>query len=708
MNWSQWPFYPKALTQMIGPTEREGAGEEFFSLLASGCTERLGRSLTILEPEINENGDRITELDPDDPAKRRLRFRRIRRVNPREHFAKFCLYLRDLLGQDEVCHESDERNARRVFAEALEDPHGMDNRVSEYLCQAGLIDQAAVILCYETPVAVVLSGQFLPDDTKARQLISIRIDELAQKYHFDTKRKEELCELVNKLDTRDEFVLRYMKKATQRNLWRVPELEKPDAVAPDLLLHEVKHIGHIANTQFQMHKRDLESSFRHRIRQELADIPGSRSDREAIARKFEDVLHEVQQFCGVEYLVLFVSPHRFISYESQSHLLQPLVMVGLESEVPPDTVHFNWRKAVRRSRDWLPIEKTSEEEGIPSYRARNLLVLGQHSEASLAIKRDGLRGEQAALFENAAALYPVYLSDAYRAILLWGPFSHLNSEQISRERPFLEEVSDLVARRALGLIQLSDSERRTETWEAVASLLGHHSRRAMTPVSIGVRIISTNLQGEKTYTREEALAACHSLEAASRFIAYAVRAPLFSFAAMAENVYEFIPYSLGDTLRECVDLYLPTAMQKKVDITLDSSVHDLPDIELDPQKMRDAIGYVLDNAIKYSHPDKEVRIYGRQIDDSRVRLTIEDFGQGIRDDEMSRIFDRGYQGERSRKSLDEEGAGMGLFHARLIIAAHKGKILVRCHSGPRTEDSSRLEGYVVQFTFVLPVKQTDD
>jgi signal transduction histidine kinase len=182
--------------------------------------------------------------------------------------------------------------------------------------------------------------------------------------------------------------------------------------------------------------------------------------------------------------------------------------------------------------------------------------------------------------------------------------------------------------------------------------------------------------------------------------------PLSSFAALVEAVYQFAPASLDAIVRDCVTLYHPMALEKSVTVRVDPSVAGLPKVEVDMAKMRDAVGYVLDNAIKYSHKNKEVRIYG-ELSGNRVRLAIEDFGQGIKNEERRLIFGRRYQGERSQKALYEEGEGMGLFHARLIVESHKGTIWCGCKSGPRSEASARLEGYLVWFTFELPIKQSD-
>ena len=49
--------------------------------------------------------------------------------------------------------------------------------------------------------------------------------------------------------------------------------------------------------------------------------------------------------------------------------------------------------------------------------------------------------------------------------------------------------------RVLGSVQRLDSEHRTDTWGIIAGLLAHFSRRAMTPVSAGVKIITDYLDG---------------------------------------------------------------------------------------------------------------------------------------------------------------------------------------------------------------------
>jgi len=703
MSWEQWPFRPQSLTDMIGPSKDASYNERFVSLLVSGCSERLGRALTVLEPELDTAGEPVEEPDPNHPGETRLKLRRIDQINPREHFAKFCAFLRELPGQEEACRHFDENIARQVIRIAKEDPKRLGEFVRGYLCRSNLIDQVGVIRYYRTPVAVVFSGQFLPDGEGSRTQLCAFIDNLVAEHGLSEAQRQELQALADKLETRDRFIQRYIREREQRepSASAMPEKQKP--TVSQLFLDEVKEIERIACAQFQMHKRNRESTFRHELRQKFPALPAA--SRGTIAERTQPILEKICRFCGTTYLALFVSLQRYISYEGSRNLLSPFALAGIRDEIKSGILHFNWRKAGLTSGVQSGTGDSSGSSSDASKAAPTLALLTQHEEVQRAL-RNGLKGGTAAFFSDATMLCQMYLSDAYRAVLIWGPFPHLTPTDLKRETNFLEEVSELVMMRVLSLVQLCDSERRTTAWGDVAGLLVHHSRRAMTPVSTGVRIISDHLRDGRTYSKQDALRACDSLEAASRFIAQAVRAPLFSFAAMAEEAYEFAPASLDAIVRDCVALYLPMALDKMVTVKVDPSVAELPKVEVDAVKLRDAIGYVLDNAIKYSHRNKEVRIYG-SLSGRDVRLTIEDFGQGIEEDELHLIFGRGYQGRRSRKATYEEGEGMGLFHARLIVEAHKGKIWCGCRSGPRHEGSAKLEGYRVWFTFELPIKQSD-
>ena len=61
---------------------------------------------------------------------------------------------------------------------------------------------------------------------------------------------------------------------------------------------------------------------------------------------------------------------------------------------------------------------------------------------------------------------------------------------------------------------------------------------------------------------------------------------------------------------------------------------------------------------------------------STILVSVDDSGPGVPSDELERIFDRFYRGERSRRREDPTsgGAGLGLAIARGLVQAHSGRI----------------------------------
>jgi signal transduction histidine kinase/ligand-binding sensor protein len=693
MGWEHWPFYPRSLTDMIGPYDIGESSERFVSLFVSGYGKQLGRPFTVLEPELDRMGEPIKKLDPERPEDTNLKLRRIDQFNPHEHFTPFCDKLRALPGQDEACKVCDVNIARLVFRAATEQPEMLKEFATGYSCRMNLIDQAGVIWYHQTPVAVVLSGQFLPDDDSSRKKLYVLIGKLLSDHEITDKEEKELRTLVKNLETRTEFINRYVQGRSSD----LSSKDKAELTVNDLFLQAVKGIEQIACAQFQMNKRDREGRFVHALREKIPYI--SVMNRQLIAEGMQLILEEVQRFCGNKYLALFISPRQYISYEGNPNLLDLFMSAGVEDEVIKGILHFNWHKSQSRLSEVIDSNKKGYSN--PDLSSNHSFISLMKGDIQRAIK-NCIKGENASFFYDTTLFCRLQLSDTYQAILLWGPFAHLNISSLEEEIRFLEEISELVMMRVLSSVQLADSAYRTEVWEDVAGLLSHYSRRAMNPVSTGVKIISDYLRGETTYSRKDAEAACESLGTASKVISQAVRSPLASFAATSEKTYTFLLTSLDIIVHDCVAHYLPMALEKQISIKIDSSVSSLPQIEVDKQKIGTAIENVVENAIKYSHRNKEIRIKG-ELSGAFVRLTIEDFGLGIKDEDRRLIFGREYQGERSKKALYEEGNGLGLFHTRLIVDAHKGKIWCECRSGSRVEGSAKLEGYRVWFTFELPI-----
>jgi len=132
---------------------------------------------------------------------------------------------------------------------------------------------------------------------------------------------------------------------------------------------------------------------------------------------------------------------------------------------------------------------------------------------------------------------------------------------------------------------------------------------------------------------------------------------------------------------------------------------DLPVIQGDAKRLRQALWNIISNAMKYTPDGGQIRIAGQSIDNT-VHLTVEDSGVGIPKEEQKRIFDRFRVLENrtlhrsSKTGFMGAGLGLGLTVAKGIIEAHGGQIWVESEG----YDEERLPGST--FHILLPVANT--
>jgi two-component system, OmpR family, sensor histidine kinase SenX3 len=107
--------------------------------------------------------------------------------------------------------------------------------------------------------------------------------------------------------------------------------------------------------------------------------------------------------------------------------------------------------------------------------------------------------------------------------------------------------------------------------------------------------------------------------------------------------------------------------------------------------LRTAVFNILDNAIKYSGENVDVRVRLTAPDEKRIVLSVQDNGVGIPSDDVKRIFRRFYR-VTHRSLAHIKGTGLGLFIVKAIAEKHGGKVFAE----------SEGEGQGATFTIELP------
>ncbi len=119
------------------------------------------------------------------------------------------------------------------------------------------------------------------------------------------------------------------------------------------------------------------------------------------------------------------------------------------------------------------------------------------------------------------------------------------------------------------------------------------------------------------------------------------------------------------------------AAEKNIDLELTCG-EDLTGC-IDGAFLEQAVANLVDNAIKYSPPDRVVRLSATRAGDRAV-IRIQDEGIGIAAEHLPRLFERFYRVEKSR-SRKQGGTGLGLAIVKHIVQAHGGHITVESTPG---------------------------
>ncbi|MHC5249423.1 HAMP domain-containing sensor histidine kinase [Enterococcus sp. LJL120] len=127
--------------------------------------------------------------------------------------------------------------------------------------------------------------------------------------------------------------------------------------------------------------------------------------------------------------------------------------------------------------------------------------------------------------------------------------------------------------------------------------------------------------------------------------------------------------------------------------TLDDDLHEEVDVKIYRNHFEQLIIIILDNAVKYSTNRKEVHISISR-NSTAFELAIQDFGEGITEEDLKKIFNRFYRVDKAR-ARTKGGNGLGLSIAKQLVENYKGTISV---------DSSVGHGTIFRITLPLVVK----
>jgi signal transduction histidine kinase/DNA-binding NarL/FixJ family response regulator len=149
--------------------------------------------------------------------------------------------------------------------------------------------------------------------------------------------------------------------------------------------------------------------------------------------------------------------------------------------------------------------------------------------------------------------------------------------------------------------------------------------------------------------------------------------------------------AIGNMLQSSLRDFSSMARQKNI-VMHEYISPQLPDVEVDSQRLKQVMFNLLDNAIKFSNDGGSIDI-SAEVEGADLMVRVTDYGIGIAEEAMKSIFEKFYQVKNTTRA---GGLGLGLYISRRIIEAHGGRIW-----------AESIEGTGTTFSFTIPLKQVD-
>ena len=164
---------------------------------------------------------------------------------------------------------------------------------------------------------------------------------------------------------------------------------------------------------------------------------------------------------------------------------------------------------------------------------------------------------------------------------------------------------------------------------------------------------------------------------------------VLNFAKMEEGrkEFEFEKADIGTLLKEVVSAVQDRVSHEDFEIQLKIE-NSLPSIMADSASISQSITNLIDNAIKFSGKAKKI-VVKSFTEDQYLVISIQDFGIGIKKEELGKVFDRFYRvGDELTRTV--KGSGLGLTLVKQIVEAHQGKVHVESEPGQGSTFSMKL------------------
>lgn len=253
------------------------------------------------------------------------------------------------------------------------------------------------------------------------------------------------------------------------------------------------------------------------------------------------------------------------------------------------------------------------------------------------------------------------------------PQPNLGVRYIERQMIPVRDENNFISGALLIFRDKTEERELAQQRESLSQMIVHDLRSPLTSVTTSLRLLQELVPADANF-RPIVEKTTEASRRAIRKVLSRVDALLdISKMESGELYLEREPASLQQLVQNVKTELTPLAEEMDVALVVDAP-QDLPRVQIDSDKVERMILNLVDNALKYSPAQQEVRLVITQEEEQYVQLAVVDHGPGVPDEYKQRLFDRFVQ-VAGRKNV-RRGVGLGLTFCKLVADTHGGRIWV--------------------------------
>jgi signal transduction histidine kinase len=297
-------------------------------------------------------------------------------------------------------------------------------------------------------------------------------------------------------------------------------------------------------------------------------------------------------------------------------------------------------------------------------------VLASVAGAVLWFIVDSVLGEH--LYENPAAGY-------WNTLVRFG-FFIIVTVTLSRLRSSLEAIRSHTDELTMAYTELDRARKEQLIMkDQILSHVSHELRTPLASVHQFITILLDGLAGEIRKEQKDYLQiALQNVNQLNKMID-----DLLESARADSGKWHFKPepMNLQVILEGLVQTFDSAAVGKKITLAIEVG-QNLPSLLADPDRVRQVLLNLLDNALKFTPEGGAIRVRAGvfEQDPAFVCISVADTGPGISPEDQEKLFQRLYQKDEASAS-SRKGLGLGLYICKEIVSRHKGTIWVASQPG---------------------------